>query len=216
MRTLFALFDFKSGDVAAEERNYADVHVRLARDLPGLRGYITGQLIGSQSHPAPYFRGAALNFDDPEALRHAMRDSEVAKPLTDDGVEHLTNVRWIHLDSEVVIPFEAKPNRRCMLMAAEFDLKLNGADYASVESRYLNQHTHIARRLPGLRYYMIGKVVPRHGKQVELPRMALLAFDSAEAGREAYRSSVGRELSADEAETIGQARIYRLDATVQV
>jgi uncharacterized protein (TIGR02118 family) len=216
MRTLFALFDFKNPDIRAEEQNYIDVHVRLARQLPGLRGYITGQLIGSKSHPAPYYRAAALHFDDLDAMRHAMRDSEIAKPLTDDGIEHLTNVRWIHLDSEVIVPFDAKPGTRCMLMAAEFDLKLNGVDYAAAEQRYLNHHTLIARRMPGLRQYVIGKVAARPGKQAELPRMALLAFDNAEAGREAYRSKVGHELAADEAETIASARVYRLDATVQV
>lgn len=216
MRTLFALFDLKSGDLAAEERNYNDLHVRLARDLPGLRGYITGKIMGSKNHPAPYYRGAALNFDDAEALRFAMRDSPVAKPLTDDGVEHLTNVRWIHLDSEVIVPFNAKPGSTCTLMAAEFDLKLNGEDYAAAEARYLNHHTHIARRLPGLRNYMVASVVAKQGVKPELPRMALLVFDNAEAGREAYRSPVGQELAADEAATITNARVYRLDATVQV
>lgn len=216
MRTLFALFDFKSGDLAAEEQNYIDTHVSLARELPGLRGYITGKMIGSKSHPAPYYRAAALNFDDAEALRYAMRDSPVGKPLADDGVAHLANVRWIHLDSEVIVPFDLKPGASCMVMAAEFGLKLNDGDYAAAESRYLNHHTHIARRLPGLRHYLVGKIVGNHGAKPELPRMALLIFDSAEAGREAYRSPTGQELAADEAETIANARVYRLDATVQV
>jgi uncharacterized protein (TIGR02118 family) len=216
MRTLFALFDFKSSDLAAEEQNYIETHVRLARELPGLRRYITGKMIGSKNHPAPYYRAAALNFDDAEALRFAMRDSPVGKPLTDDGVEHLTNVRWIHLDSKVIVPFDLKPGASCMLMAAEFDLKLNGGDYAAAESRYLNHHTHIARRLPGLRHYIVGRIVPKRDAKPELPRMAILIFDSAEAGREAYRSPVGQELAADEVETIANARVYRLDATVQV
>jgi uncharacterized protein (TIGR02118 family) len=216
MRTLFALFDYKSSDLAAEERNYIDNHVRLARELPGLRNYITGKLIGSKNHPAPYYRAAALNFDDLSAMRFAMRDSPVGKPLTDDGVEHLANVRWIHLDSEVIVTFDAKQGANCMLMAAEFDLKLNGADYAAAESHYLDHHTHIARRLPGLRYYLIGRIATKPGIQPERQRMALLIFDSAEVGRDAYRSAVGQELARDEEETIANARVYRLDATVQV
>lgn len=215
MRTLFALFNFKSPDLAAEEQNYAGVHIRLARDLPGLRGYITGKMLGSKSSPAPYYRAATLNFDSAEALRFAMRDSPIAKPLTDDGVEHLTNVRWVHADSEVIVPFEAKPGTSCMLMVAEFNLKLNGGDYAAAEARYLNHHTPIARRLPGLRHYMVGRVAAKLGADPERPRVAFLAFDHAEAGREAYRSAVGQELAADEAETITNARVYRLDATVQ-
>lgn len=216
MRTLFALFDFKSTDVAAEEENYIGNHVRLARELPGLRNYITGKLIGSKNHPSPYYRAAALNFDDLSAMRLAMRDSPVAEPLIDDGVEHLANVRWIHLDSEVIVPFDAKPGANCMLMTAEFDLKLNGADYAIAESHYLNHHTHIARRLPGLRYYLIGRIATKTGVEPERQRMALLIFDSAEAGRDAYRSPVGQELARDEEATIANARVYRLDAAVQV
>src|SRR6202034_561694 len=141
-------------------------------------------------------------------MRIAMRDSSVAKPLIDDGVEHLANVRWIHLDSEVVVPCDAKPGANCMLMAAEFDLKLNGADYATAESRYLNHHTHIARRLPGLRYYLVGRIATKPGIEPERQRMALLIFDSAEAGREAYRSPVGQELVRDEEATIANARVY--------
>ncbi|HUN57832.1 MAG TPA: EthD family reductase [Candidatus Binataceae bacterium] len=216
MRTLFALFDFKSTDLTAEEQNYIGNHVRLARDLPGLRNYITGRLLGSKNHPAPYYRGAALNFDDLSAMRTAMRDSPVAKPLIDDGVEHLTHVRWIHLDSEVIVPFDAKPGTNCMLMAAEFDLKLNGNDYDAAESHYLNHHTHIARRMPGLRFYLIGRIATKPGVEPERQRMALLIFDSAEAGREAYRSPVGQELARDEEATIANPRVCRLDATVQI
>jgi uncharacterized protein (TIGR02118 family) len=189
--------------------------VRLARELPGLRNYITGKLIGSKRAPAAYYRAAALNFDDLSAMRTAMRDSPVAKPLTDDGVEHLTNVRWIHLDSEVIVPFDARPGANYMLMAAEFDLKPNGGDYAAAESLYLSHHTHIARRMPGLRYYLIGRVATKPGIEPERRRMALLVFDSAEAGREAYHSPVGQELARDEEATIANPRVYRLDATVQ-
>jgi uncharacterized protein (TIGR02118 family) len=216
MRTLFALFDFKSTDLAAEEQNYSDTHIRLARELPGLRAYITGKMLGSKNNPAAYYRAATLNFDDADALRFAMRDSPAGKPLTDDGVEHLTNVRWVHADSEVIVPFDAKPGTKCMLMVAEFNLKLNGGDYAAAEARYLDCHTQIARRLPGLRHYMVGRVVAKLGADPERPRVAFLAFDNAEAGREAYRSPVGQELTADEAETIANPRVYRLDATVQL
>lgn len=47
-------------------------------------------------------------------------------------------------------------------------------------------------------------------------RTALLAFDSADALRDAYRSPSGLELMRDEQATIANARVYRLDATVQV
>jgi hypothetical protein len=52
MRTVFALFNFKSSDFAAEERNYIEYHVQLARQLPGLRQYIIGRLRGPAGQAA--------------------------------------------------------------------------------------------------------------------------------------------------------------------
>jgi hypothetical protein len=46
--------------------------------------------------------------------------------------------------------------------------------------------------------------------------MAMLVFDNIEAFRAAYRSPVGQELIKDEAATILNPRVYRLDATVQI
>ncbi|HEX4208933.1 MAG TPA: EthD family reductase [Candidatus Binataceae bacterium] len=215
MRTVFAALKFLSPNLQAEEENYLGLHVSLAKALPGLRSYITGKLIGSKNHPAPYYRAATLTFDDAPAMRSAMRDSPVAKPLVDDGAAHIELQRWVQVDTEIIVPLDAQPGASLMMMVAEFDLKLNDGDYAAAEDRYLNQHTHIARRLPGLRHYMIGGVVSKGGVQPQLPRMAFLVFDNAEAGRDAYRSPVGQELMRDEEATIANARVYRLDATVQ-
>ncbi len=220
MRTVFACFDFKSSDLEAEERNYADVHVTLAKQLPGLRQYITGRLRAPSGQQPPHYRAAALSFDSAAEAETAMRTSPVAKAVAADGREHMTNLRWLEMDSEIIVPLEAKqPARQCLLMAAEFDLQVEKAgfgDAASAEQRYLGEHTRIARRLPGLRHYMVGRLVEAARQKPDRLRMAFLAFDDAEALRAAYRSPVGLELIKDEEATIANARVYRIDATVQI
>ena len=47
-------------------------------------------------------------------------------------------------------------------------------------------------------------------------RMTMLVFDSFETLGDAYRSPVGQELQKDEETTIVNARVYRIDATVQL
>jgi hypothetical protein len=56
MRTIFSCFDFKSSDLECEERNYADVHVALEKQLPGLREYLTGRLRAPTGQQPPYYR----------------------------------------------------------------------------------------------------------------------------------------------------------------
>jgi len=217
MRTVFALFNFKSSDLAAEERNYIENHVQLARQLPGLRQYLTGRLRGPTGQQPPYYRAATLSFDSNDAKRTAMRDSRVAKPLAADGDAHMSGTRWLELESETIVPFATKqPGKDYFMMAAEFDLKLEGLDLAAAEKRYLDHHTHLARRLPGLRHYLIGRLMPAAGAEPERLRMAFLVFDDAEALKAAYRSPAGRELAKDEEATITSARVYRIDATAQV
>jgi uncharacterized protein (TIGR02118 family) len=222
MRTIFAAFDFASDDLAAEERNYLDNHVRLTKHLPGLRQYLTGRIRALPGEPPPIYRASMLTFDSLDALETAVRKSSVAQTIAADGRAHMKNLRWREIDSEVVVPFETKrPGMNCFVMAAEFDLKPDGADCVAVEKRYLDHHTHIARCLPGLRHYVIGRVSRPLGAKPELVgccdrfRMAMLVFDSAEALRGAYRSPIGLELVKDEAATITNARVYRFDATVQ-
>ncbi len=220
MRTIFACFDFKSADLEAEERNYADVHVGLAKQLPGLRRYITGRLRAPTGQKPPYYRTAILSFDNAAEAEAATRKSAVAKPLAADGREHMKNLRWLEMDAEIIVPFEPKqPHRGYLVMAAEFDLHVEQAGFseaASAEQRYLGEHTRIARRLPGLRHYLVGRLVEAAGRHPDRSRFALLAFDHAEALRDAYRSVVGAELIKDEEATIKDARVYRIDATVQI
>jgi len=228
VKTVFSTFNFKTSDLATEERLYIENHVRLARQLPNLRQYMTGLVRPHPDRPSPH-RAAFLYFDDLEALKDAMHRSPVAKQLLEDGAAHLRVNRWLELDTEIVVPFESRrPGLQCFIMTAEIDLRPKGIDVAAPERRYVDHYTQLASQLPNLRHYMVGKyriagkLVGATGTKPELApmrdplRVAVLVFDSVQALREAYRSPAGKELAKDEEIALANARIYYIDGTVQV
>jgi uncharacterized protein (TIGR02118 family) len=95
-------------------------------------------------------------------------------------------------------------------MVGAFDLRLSGATVADAERHYLERHVPLARRLPGLRAYVIGTLAATQGIPADRRRGAILAFDSEAAWRDAYRSPVGRELRDDEKRLIADPRVLLL------
>jgi uncharacterized protein (TIGR02118 family) len=211
----FATFNYRSDDLAAEERNYLNHHVALGKSLPGVRLYYTSRLLQHRGRKPEATRAVLIGFDNAEAFAAAFR-SKVAAELAADGKAHMKDIRMLEFDGEVIVPFDARrAGQECFVMAAEFNLEASGGLEAA-ENRYRNHHVGIARRLPGLRNYVIGRLGVGGGEKPDRYRMALLAFDSIGAFREAYRSPVGKELVADEEATIRDARVHRLDARVEV
>ena len=56
-------------DVEAFEQHYRDVHIPLARKLPGLRSYAVSRNVKSIRGDAQYYLVAELEWDDMESLR---------------------------------------------------------------------------------------------------------------------------------------------------
>ena len=63
-------------DTAAFDRHYFDVHVPLARQLPGLRRYTVSRNAALIRGPEPFHLVAELDWDDMESLRR-----DFASPL---------------------------------------------------------------------------------------------------------------------------------------
>ncbi|MGH7934897.1 MAG: EthD family reductase [Candidatus Binataceae bacterium] len=216
MQVNFTSFNYKAADIAGEERHYFDYHVDLAKKLPGLRFYLTGKFRAHPSVKPPHYRAAILAFDSAEGAASAM-SSDAGRTVREDGAAHLTGARPLALDAQVIVPFDSRqPGRDCFLMAAEFDLETASAGLEAADRRYLEQHTALARQLPGLRLYMTGRLFETRGLKPDRWRCAMLAFDNLEALRAAYRSPVGQDLIKDEEATIRNARVHRIDARVEI
>ena len=215
MHLTFVTFNYQSADLEAEERNYLGHHVELAKRFPGLRQYYTGRLMKVGGKEPDSVRAAILAYDDAAAAASAMR-SEVVPALLADTQAHLKDGTSTAVEAETIVPFDSRrAGQQCFVMVAEFDLE-QSAGIEAAEKHYLGTHVSIARRLPALRNYVIGKLIKTPGIEDSRYRMATLVFDSLDAYRAAYASPVGRELLKDEAATIRNARVYRLDARVEV
>jgi uncharacterized protein (TIGR02118 family) len=210
MHFSFVAFNYQSSDIEAEERHYLDYHVGLAKSLPGARVYYTGRTMDHRGEKPAHIRHAVMAFGSAEVSMAGFQ-TPLGPALMEDSQAHLKDIRTTFFDGEIIVPFDArKPGQNCFVMVAEFNL--DQANVEAAEKRYREHHTGIARRLPGLRNYMIGKL----GAGADRYRIAILAFDSVDAFKDAYRSPVGAELIKDEDATIHDARVYRLDARVVI
>ena len=99
----------------------------------------------------------------------------------------------------------------CMMASFNFDLT-HFATVEAAERHYFDYHVPLARRLPGLRQYLIGRPVDFAGVTASRQRAAMLVFDDREALRAAYRSDVGRELRQDEKRLIADAMTTFMEA----
>jgi uncharacterized protein (TIGR02118 family) len=215
MHLTFVTFNYQSADLEAEERNYLGHHVELAKRFPGLRQYYTGRLMKVAGKEPDRIRAAILAYDDAAAAASANR-SDVLPALLADTQAHLRDGTSAAVEAETIVPFDSRrAGQQCFVMVAEFDLD-QSAGLEAAEKHYLGQHVSIARRLPGLRNYIVGKLIKTPGIEDSRYRMATLVFDSLDAYRAAYASPAGRELLKDEEATIRNARVYRLDARVEV
>lgn len=76
----------KPADVEPFEAYYRDVHVPLARAVPGLRRLaLTRTPSGLEGAPAPFYRVAELHFDSPDAMAKSEHSPQWSAMRADAG-----------------------------------------------------------------------------------------------------------------------------------
>jgi uncharacterized protein (TIGR02118 family) len=75
MATLLVLFRTPD-DVEAFDRHYVEVHLPLARQMPGLRSIRVDHAVGGDPALREYHLVSRLEFDSREAMRTALRSPE--------------------------------------------------------------------------------------------------------------------------------------------
>lgn len=89
-----------------------------------------------------------------------------------------------------------------------FNFNLN--NFSSKEEalkHYLDYHVPLARKLPGLKRYIVGPITKTRGGPSQFERCAMLVFESRDALRNAYRSEIGKALIEDENRLIGDYHV---------
>jgi len=77
-------------DPAAFERHYFEVHVPLAKKLPGLRNYTVSRQATPVRGSEPYYLVAALDWDDMESLR-----KDFASPTGQDTARDVDSLQQL-------------------------------------------------------------------------------------------------------------------------
>jgi uncharacterized protein (TIGR02118 family) len=73
-------------DPAAFDQHYAERHIPLVGEIPDVRRFEAGKVLGmADGSAAPYYYLAELWFDSPEALQAAMQTSEGQAAAADVG-----------------------------------------------------------------------------------------------------------------------------------
>jgi uncharacterized protein (TIGR02118 family) len=75
MVRFLVLYD-RPDDPEAFDRHYRDVHIPLARKIPGLRRYTVSRHATPVRGGEPYYLVAELDWDDMPALQHAFQSPE--------------------------------------------------------------------------------------------------------------------------------------------
>ncbi|ADU52233.1 Ethyl tert-butyl ether degradation EthD [Thermaerobacter marianensis DSM 12885] len=75
MVKLVALYQHPD-DLEAFDRHYREVHLPLARRMPGLRRVEVARVTGSPGGSSPYYLMAEMYFDDDASLQAALQSAE--------------------------------------------------------------------------------------------------------------------------------------------
>ena len=221
MHIMMVAFDFQGSDLAAQERHYRDVHMALAKQFTGVEMYIAGRISDTSFTftPSPEiaakpYRTAIMWFNSMQDFMNSV-SSRAGTEVMADTQAHLTNVNMIHAEGEAVMPYDSrKPGQRCFLLAAHIDFKPSFGTPDEAEHHYLNVHTKLACRVPGLRGYYIGKMLALGG-QPDCARAVFQMYDDFEAFQRGMNSTAGKELLADDARLVSVKRLYFADAQVE-
>lgn len=89
-------------------------------------------------------------------------------------------------------------------------------DVSAAEKEYLEHHVPLAKQLPGLRMYLVGRSLPTPGVKSRYYRTAIWAFDNSVAAAKAVRGEVGQKMREHGAELWGDIRSIGMDAEVIV
>jgi uncharacterized protein (TIGR02118 family) len=170
MFMMFARFSFKSADLEAEDLNYFDNHVRLARQLPGVRMYLTGKLVQTAPSKPDRYRAVVFGYDSAQQGLTSL-DCPIGTELMADSAEHIIDTVVDAAECEAIVPFDSRrPGDSCLVITVLYNIG-TPADEARRPS-YQNS----IRNLPGLCGFMTGHTYEARGQRPDRDRMEIRIF----------------------------------------
>jgi hypothetical protein len=211
MFAMFARFNYKSPNLETEEKNYLEHHVRLARQLLGVRMYLTGKLLETAHTRPDRYRAVVFTFDTPDSAASSY-DCPAGAELATDSAGHIDGTVVDAFQTLTFLPFDPRTaGQRCFVMARAFDLSPGERASDDPQKRYQGLQEMI-RATPGLRGYLAGQMHAAPDKKLDRTRMEIVIFDH----RDAFRAAFTGELAAVEQSLLLAPRTYLLDGRVEV
>ncbi len=205
MFMMFARFDFKSADLDAEDANYFDNHVRLARQLPGVRMYLTGKLVQAAASKPDRYRAVVFGYDNAQQGLTSL-DCPIGAELMADSAEHIVDTVVDAAEVEVIRPFDdRRSGDSCLVVALLYNMG------APADEGRRRSYQNSIRNLPGLCGYMAGHTCEARGLRPDRDRMELRIFHPGALSGKSWPDLIALD------STIMRApRIYCLEGEVQV
>jgi hypothetical protein len=205
MFLMFARFSFKSSDLAAENKNYLEHHVKLARQLPGVRMYLTGKLAETPGGTPDHYRAVVFGYDSPAAGLNSV-NCPVGVEMMADSAQHIVGTVVSAFEGEVIVPFDGRrPGQPCWVAV----LMANLATRTDPPNHLA--HRNSVRALPDLCGYMAGSTVEARGEKPARNWMEIAIFGTPQAMRRAFS-----EASASGESPFETPVIYNLEGEVQM
>jgi hypothetical protein len=204
MFLMFARFDFQSRDLAAEDRNYIDNHVRLARQLRDVRMYLTGRLADTGYGKPDRYRAVLFGYDSAQAAQTSL-DCPAGAEMMLDSAAHIAGTLVEACEANTIVGFEGRRPGQPVVIAS---LLYNRG--AAGEARVRSYQDSI-RDLPGLCGYMEGPTFEARGQRPDREWMEVRIFDSG-----VLRGTSRNELVAPDAALARDARVYCFEGEVQL
>jgi uncharacterized protein (TIGR02118 family) len=189
MFMMFARFNFKSSDLAAEDRNYFENHVRLARQLPGVRMYLTGKLIETTHSKPDCYRAVVFGYDSPQEGLTSL-DCPIGTELMADSAAHIVDTVTDAAQADVIVPLEGRRSGQPAL----FVVLLYNLGTPADELRRASYRTAITN-LPRLCGYLSGSTFEARGQRPDRDRMEIRIFDPGALHGKSWRDLVALDQS---------------------
>jgi hypothetical protein len=204
MFLMFARFNFVSADLAAEDKNYFDHHVPLARRLPGVRMYLTGKLLETPNRKPDRYRAVLFGYDTPQAGLSSL-DCPTGVELMADSAGHIAGTIVDACEGHVLVPFEARrPGMPCLVAALRYNVN------PSVDDGRLRSHQASIHNLPRLCGYVTGATFAARGERPDRNWMEIRIFQSPE-----LRQSLSELIAIDQSIALDPL-IYCFEGEVQL
>lgn len=225
IKRVFA-FKYAEGQPVDEMEDwYLDQHTQLAKKMPGIVRYVTYKAIshtGMDMFPTPrFYRWTEIWWENIDSLGSAVSSKEREATLQDnnlpDGSSKFSYFRSATVGEGRDI---LNPDRKVVddsLMRGKPAVKslfiFNYAQDVPLEESeewYFQQHTQVAKKMPGLMHYVTYKVLPSPtDSDPGFLRLTELWWEDIEAAKEALYSPAGVEAAKD---NVRPDRKFKLNA----